>query len=425
MKRMYRLPSYSEIEPYVFEHFEFAYRSDFSREELKKSFHPYNDFEESFRKIPEPRWYEWKDYRFPVFIYDPSIKAELLPGYPLPFDPVLNAFLFLSGWQEWNNDKRDQYGRFPYEQSLQAKYNFTAVPVVSIYFALLADKAAESGLNITKTERRNIAFSHDIDRLYSGWMEELGHLLRNFSFRHLRSFIPIFLKRTNKTNDPYFRSMQDLLTIERKNNIRALYFFLASKNKKDADYHIDSPVILRLLKQVKTDGHSIGLHPGLGTFKDKTKLAGQKQALERALGNQKDILRQHFLQYDSTQTPEIQKQCGFATDYSLGFAEFPGFRNGSCLPFYTFNFEKGEKNQLLEIPLFFMDGTLSHYLKNDRQQNFDFVMNELDKIRKHFSFDFSILFHNTVFTEYKYKGFTAFYLRLLSWVKEKEVTTEI
>ncbi|MCE3294351.1 MAG: hypothetical protein K0R65_65 [Crocinitomicaceae bacterium] len=423
---MQRLPSYSVIESYVHEHLEMEYGHTVATENWRSLYVTQENFEVLFSNIGEPRWYTWKEYRFPVFIFDPaSAVGEINPASPLPFDPVLNAFLFLSGWQEWNSNERDRHGRFRYGDSLQKRYDFTAVPVVNIYFKLLAEQALAKGYSIQAKKKQNIAFSHDIDRLYCGWIEEAGYLLRNFSFRHALSYTGVFFSRVQKEKDPYFQSMQQLIAIEKQYGIQALYFFLASQNKDDADYDIQSQAIVKLLQQVKGNGHKIGLHPGLETYKNEQRLGEQKKKLEQALGSPVDILRQHFLQYDVQVTPEIQEKCGFTVDYSLGFAEHPGFRNGTCMPFYSFDFSRGQKNSLLEIPLFFMDGTLSHYLRNSREENFEMVTRELEKIREHFSFNFSILFHNTVFTEYKYKGFTAFYLRLLDWVKANKIDTKI
>lgn len=423
---MHKLPSYPEIENYVYEHLAMEYEHQIPAEIWRSLYHPVTNFEALFHEIGEPLWFTWKEYRFPVFIYDNKAASEEIdPVSPLPFDPILNAFLFLSGWQEWNTVERDRYGRFRYDESLQIEHDFATTPVANIYFKLLTGKADSNGHAVRERGIQNIAFSHDIDRLYSGWIEELGYLGRNFNFRHFISYIPKFFQRADKSNDAYFQSMLDLLEIERKYGIRALYFFLTSETKYDADYAIQSPAIVQLLQQVKQDGHKIGLHPGLETYRNQQRLSEQKNKLEQALGEPVEILRQHYLQYDATVTPQIQSISGFTSDYSLGFAESPGFRNGTAMPFYSFNFESGKKNSLLEIPLFFMDGTVSHYLKNDRQENFDLVMNELEKIRRHFNFNFSILFHNTAYTEYKYRGFTAFYLRLLDWVKANKISTEI
>ena len=121
--------------------------------------------------------------------------------------------------------------------------------------------------------------------------------------------------------------------------------------------------------------------------------------------------RQHFLRYDVLKTPFIQESLGITEDYTLGFAEQYGFRNGIANPFYLFNFEKQRAFNVLHVPLVFMDVSLVNY---NLEKEFENVLSFLQEPVLAFNCSFSVLFHNSVFTEGKYTGFEDLYKKLIA-----------
>lgn len=49
---------------------------------------------------------------------------------------------------------------------------------------------------------------------------------------------------------------------------------------------------------------------------------------------------------------------GITEDYSMGFADAPGFRAGTCKPFYFYDLKNEKASSLKIYPITFMEGTL-------------------------------------------------------------------
>jgi hypothetical protein len=89
----------------------------------------------------------------------------------------------------------------------------------------------------------------------------------------------------------------------------------------------------------------------------------------------------------------------------MGFPERPGFRNGVCFPFHLYDFENNCPFSTLEIPLLVMDSSLqaSKYMNLRTDQAFAEVKPIIDEVIN-FGGCFTILWHNTFYTHYKYTG---------------------
>ena len=101
----------------------------------------------------------------------------------------------------------------------------------------------------------------------------------------------------------------------------------------------------------------------ISLFKNQKEFNFQKETLETIFDQKITKSRQHFLRYDIKQTPYIIEQSGIEEDYTLGFAEQYGFRNGIAHYFYLYNFKENRAFNFLSIPLVFMDVSLTNYKK--------------------------------------------------------------
>ena len=74
-------------------------------------------------------------------------------------------------------------------------------------------------------------------------------------------------------------------------------------------------------------------------------------------------VRQHFLRFVPNETWRHQNAAGFAHDSTLGFADMPGFRAGTCRDFPVFDLRERTPLPLVERPLVVMDATLFAHLR--------------------------------------------------------------
>lgn len=409
-------PNYHQILDYCFDNFSLSYsikKEEFFKltNHIKKREEPPSFF---FKNISElsPVFFSWKNWNYPVFFFDETSKNQ--SEEEINFDVFLNLFLMLSGWQEWKQPTRDIHCRFRLEDSLQYKHNFVTIPVVSIYYELLFDLANKKGITVTRINAKSpVIFTHDIDQLRSGWLEDIRHDMANFSIFSLVRITKSVAIKLLGAKDSYYRAFEEMMAIEKGNYMSSIGFFMTKKSHLDADHEIEKPKYLSLMKKFGGYGE-IGLHPGYDTFQNKENWEEQKNRLEKLTGKIVTKSRQHFLKFDCEHTSKILEENHIQEDYSLGFVEMYGFRNSSAQPFYLYNFTENSRFETKEIPLFFMDSTLIDYLKTDKKRELTTIKTLIDSYLSDFNCCFSILFHNTAFSNKKYSGFTEFYKNLIS-----------
>ncbi|MGB0885898.1 MAG: DUF7033 domain-containing protein [Chitinophagales bacterium] len=404
-----RFPTYNEIEDFFYKNYNLAYLYE---EGLEDCFVKYDkNLSIIFNEIYslKPIYYSWKGVEFPVFIHNNTFSLYNEDG-KISFDIYLNVFLFLSGWLELKNTARDKHGRFPYNESLQKKYNFVSIPIVNIYFELLYEVALKNEVLIEKIEfKESIIFTHDIDQFRSGWFENIQYHLNHFSIKSLFQIPLNIFKKTLKLKDDYLKGMEKMLEIDEENNVETISFLLMKKSHQNADFDIFDNRFKEIIEKTIAK-QEIGIHPSYETFNNEKLYLEDVKALDNLSQKETKKSRQHFLRYNMALTPKIIEKSSIEEDYTLGFAEQYGFRNGIANPFYLYNFETKQAFHFKSIPLVFMDVSLINYeQEKTRKELFEEVKEFLKTTTKDYNCQFSVLFHNSVFSNVKYKGFTEFY----------------
>ena len=158
-------------------------------------------------------------------------------------DLLKSAFHLLSGFEEFKNGALDQYGRFPYKESLPFKLGITGKPVVNYYFEIILKGVEEFARKNNLPFNRNPVFkgpvlmlSHDIDRTLGYGFFETG-----FKFKQLLGLAESTLSRKEtikdafnslfhflnpfSRKDPYW-TFETLMKWEEDRNFRGTYYFL-------------------------------------------------------------------------------------------------------------------------------------------------------------------------------------------------------
>lgn len=380
--------------------------SDGSRVQIRQSS---GDFFQEHEPLNPDRliWKDWSGTKIP-FLFETQ-DAEILctsnGGTVINFDVVAASFFFLSGWQEYTCREKDRFGRFPFTQSIQHKTGMVAIPVVNYYFDIL--KTAIEQTFATRLERKlwpqadfATCISHDIDKCQSGWREgSLAEIRRGNILAPAR-----LLSNRLFSNDAWF-NFSDIIALEKSLGIPATFYFLSRKGKHggvaNADYDIATSELHQVLKEVQTAGSEVALHASYGTHLDRARFLEDRDRLaEPSVGS-----RFHFLAYDTAQTPLLLEQAGVLYDSTLGFSEHYGFRNGYCFPFRLYDIANDRPTLVLEIPLNLMDTSLHHhwYMNLTPEEVVPAVRKLVGEIKK-FGGCFTLLWHNTHFSRYKYRG---------------------
>jgi hypothetical protein len=363
-------------------------------------------------------WKEWNSEKIP-FLFNRRSDLNLITqsenNVIINFDIIASSFYFLTNWQEYVSNERDNYGRFRMTDSIQYKLDFLCLPVVNYYFDILKT-AIEIAYNIKfvqniwQGKKVAICLSHDIDLCKSAWIQgsfrELlkGNILTPFQLIASKLF----------AKDKWF-NFSEIVAIEREFNANSTFFFLPFKGKKNgipnADYNISKPEFRQVFKMLSESGSETAIHGSIGTSTDSGLLKNEiKKIGEEVIGN-----RFHFLMYDSFLSPSVLSESGLKYDSSLGFAEAIGFRNSYCLPFYLFDIKNNCSTDIIEIPLMVMDVSFgTKYIGLTQEEALNKMCDLLNEVEK-FNGCFTLLWHNTYFSEYKYSGWKNVHYKFLEY----------
>ncbi len=338
-------------------------------------------------------------------------------------DIIASTFFWASRYEELCVSTKDSHNRFTANQSIALQNNVLSVPIVDNYTDMIKTWLQLSGIKLFPKSRYEdydfiICPTHDIDTLTKGRYEAIYHELKHFKSNPARSMRNLIYLTATLFNRDIYWNFKQILDIERKHNATSTFYFLPkTEYKVDADYDLKNKAFQHVFKSILEGNSEIGLHASYNSLYEKNAILDQKQELEKSAQIKLKSIRHHFLRFDVESVWDVHVKSGFEIDTSLGFAEYPGFRAGLARPFHPFNFNTRSRYNILEIPLIIMDGTFSHYLKESPETAWDHVLPILEQVKKHRGIA-SVLWHNTLFTKYKYPGFKELFEQILTWVNE-------
>lgn len=344
----------------------------------------------------------------PVFYGKPEIKV--LPNKKLSceIDIISSIFFLLTRWEEVVITKRDKHNRFQAASSVLYPYKIHERPLVNEYIELLYNMLIHCGLSFKRKELKyEPILTHDIDHLKRKYNPTyiLKQSWRNKSIKSLISLLPV----------NYYDFFDWTIKQYQKNGLNGYFFFMSeNKNKIDSSYSVNDKLFKKTINKLIKNKQVIGFHPGYYTFKDKHEFNRQKQKLEKKINKKVLTGRQHFLRFSVPETWQIWNDAKMHIDFTAGYAETPGFRCGTTLPFHPFNVLTRKKLDIKEIPLLIMDTTVFHH--NYSSLNKGEVMKVFEKFYascKKYNIPFTMLFHNSMFDPSKVPYIHSFYKKII------------
>ena len=213
---------------------------------------------------------------------------------------------------------------------------------------------------------------------------------------------------------PHWKNIDKILRINDLFDMRSTFFWLVNNGSgksgvKNADYKINNEKIL-LNKVVDHKGFN-GLHKSASDM-------GLDDELKKG-GFNSPICRYHYLKFSIKNDWESISNSLIELDSSLGFAEQYGFRNSYGKSFQPFNIDKNKPYNFIETPLNFMDTTFDKYMNIPVETIADTVINFY--LENSENCDLSLLWHNTYFTDFKYKSFIHEYKKIIEFIYENKI----
>ena len=194
----------------------------------------------------------------------------------------------------------------------------------------------------------------------------------------------------------------------------ALYWKTSGKSPHDSGYSLSDPRVAGIIAELRHRNIEMGVHPGYDTFLAPVKLREEADRCRRAIGQQQIGGRQHYLRWHP-HTWAHWEQCGLAYDSTLGYADRPGFRAGTCIPYQPWLWDQNRRANLLEIPLILMDRTLTSYMRLTPDQSLA-VVSSLKRRCQAVGGVLTLLWHNNCLG----RPFSAYYPRIFAELSGSE-----
>jgi hypothetical protein len=326
----------------------------------------------------------------------------------LGFDIFSAVFYMVSRYEEYLPFTPDKYGRYKSSDSLAYKKRILQQPVVDIWiknFRFLLNKKFNHLQLISS--KFNAVITYDIDIAYAfmgrNMFRLIGSTVKDAIKLQFKNIFDRLCSICNLQKDPW--DVYDILNeIITKNKLHSVFFFLqADYSKKDKNISYTHPLMKELITRVSTFSE-IGIHPSFKTSIIPKKILIEKKRLERISGKKINKSRQHFLKFSLPDTYNHLVDAGITEDYSMGFPETPGFRAGTCKPFYFYDL-KNEKSTTLKIfPTTVMEGSFIDYLQTPPGEALNCIYKLIEEV-KNVNGTFISIWHNHTLSETNmYKG---------------------
>ncbi len=328
-------------------------------------------------------------------------------------DLLGSIFFMLTRYEELVVRERDRHDRMPAAAGLPATEGALDRPLVNEYVEALWAILRRLWPALRRRERRfRLLVSHDVDWPYCTFGRGLGTAARGCAgdLWHRRSprlagrrLVSFARTRGSNPDADLCNTFDLLMDLSERHGVRSAFYFIAGHTAGEVDgiYRLSDPSIESLLKRIHERGHEIGLHPSYHTYRDGGQLAREYAALREAAAAAGIVQdewggRQHVLRWEAPTTWEHWEAAGLDYDSTLGFADRPGFRCGTCWEYPVFSLRTGTPLRLRERPLIVMDVSLveRRYLNLSPEAALETGCRLLERCRR-FRGDFTLLWHNS------------------------------
>lgn len=325
--------------------------------------------------VPEG-WYCVLGKSLPAPVAD-SLASPLIEKkdgfYHIHYDIISLAYWMLSRLEEVGRTDLDDHGRFPASSSHAYKYGYLDRPIVDEWLQVLGQVIQRQWPNLILKHHEPITLvSCDIDNPYLYYSKMfkstlrvmLGDIVKRKSpGLAFRDFVRFFKMRYGDFSwDPYVENIRWIMEVnEDVGNKVAFYFISGCSNEKyDSYYGMDEPIIRSLLREISARGHGVGFHASYDSYDDKQLFCCEVDILRMAMQEegvfQKEIGgRQHYLRWKTPVTANNWHAAGLVYDSSLGYADHPGFRCGTCFEYPMYDPVKNCQLDVRQRPLILME----------------------------------------------------------------------
>lgn len=324
-------------------------------------------------------------------------------------DPFAAIFYVLSRYEEYTNQRRDQYGRFEAVSSVLYHYGWLNIQIVERWTEAVVAAFHPEGLAVLKAERKvDVIPSFDIDNTFAykwkdGWRKWLA-VLKDLSKRNKDRLEERRKVNSGELPDPY-DTFGEIERIAQRFPQTRIFWHLGDYGQYDRNLPWHDPRHQRLIRNMSLVA-KVGLHPSYASNSSDKALYEEQNRLSTMLGRPVTSSRQHFLKLQLPATYNRLLELGFKKDYTMGYSDQPGFRAGTARPFPFFDLTRNLQTDLLLVPFVYMEGTFKDYLKMSLEESKTVVAALISEV-KAYGGVFCCIWHNeSIGTSAKWQGWS-------------------
>jgi hypothetical protein len=349
---------------------------------------------------------------------------QIFPDGDYGFDVIAAIFYVLTRIEEYQTFEQDIHGRFPGRQSMLYKYNALEIPIVDIWVSrFYQDIESKYKIEIkTKNVKPSWSLSIDIDQFYKykhkGFYKSTGGFIKALMKGNSKDAFERLCVLAFNRKDPFDSYDQfEKLNIDKE---QLLFFILSGGNSSwDKNHPLHLKEVKKIINRLKKIG-KIGLHPSYSSAQGSSSVKDEKLNLEKQLDYPIQMSRQHFLKIQFPETYRRLLKSGIKKDFSLGYADVPGFRAGTGRSFYWYDVLAEMETDLILIPFQCMDRTYLDYLKLSAKES-EAEIKKLFDVCMNWGGHFQLVWHNSSYDfEDEWRGWNGMLESLIHYFNNRE-----
>lgn len=321
-------------------------------------------------------------------------------------DLIASTFYFISRYEELINSKRDRHGRLV-ANDVYLEKSIIKRPVVDEYGFLLRKYMRRIGLNAMEPQNmfHKIYLTHDIDEVWR-W-DNFYKAARSFGKRvltHKSHCFESFLGLINyKKYDavytfPWLEERDGFLKDRLGKDVVEDVYFVKAGGEASSDnmYYTNEKRYKELLEYIKGCDSIIGLHTSYSCGKKPELVCSELKYLKSVSDCPIIYNRNHYLDSREPKDMEYLIKAGITDDFTMGYADYIGFRLGTCRAVKWINPQTLEVTKLILHPLTIMEHTLDapFYMNLTKEQAYRECVDLINKTKR-FNGDLTLLWHNS------------------------------
>lgn len=338
---------------------------------------------------------------------------------PNIFDPFAASFFLVSRYEEYLPFSADEHQRFEAASSVLFKNGLLERPLVNEWAENLKAQLLLREDIAYKQNKFSGLITIDVDQAFAfkhrGLRQNVYSFLNNF-IKNRKTLFKAQKETLLRNNEDPYDTFEYLREVQKTFSKPFIYFInVGRKTKFDKNLPHKNKDFKDLIKKIKSYA-PVGLHPSYYSNEDPRKFVKEKAALELLVEDEVVISRQHYLKLNLPYTYQFLLLSGFKKDYSMGFASQPGFRSGSCTPFFWFDVENNHTTNLKVYPITYMDGTLAEDLKLSPKEAWSKIKELTDTVKKHNGKFISVWHNHTVNDKFFWKEWKVIFEKSLQYI---------